>query len=317
MHESHGGLGSSPLSIAYSSTAKAAPAPSPIFPARSPEPATEVDRSGLTSSNQVGLTSSMPVGDSGIFLMRTGRLCAPSSPIPGVGLSGLVPGTESTVWVGSCPALKSLPCVGLCPAPRAESTALGGLVPRTECSFSGELPLTSTAFHDVRNTSHVKGLMAFLFPREDSSLVFLPPSPPPKAVPTGSRFLPPLFRNASHVQMDGHSASPRRFVARISASVATAEVCTGRRSIYPAADSVFASVFVISIDGGTDTAEALAAATAVAHPIPIARSSTQETDSAATSVSTAFISALIGTPSPPSATTYRQPATSTGNVPRL
>ena len=91
MHESKGGLSSSPRSIAQSSTVNAAPTASPIFLARSSEPATEHDRSGLTNFNPWGLTSPDPVGDSGIYLLRTGGLRAPSSPIPGVGLGGLVP----------------------------------------------------------------------------------------------------------------------------------------------------------------------------------------------------------------------------------
>ena len=51
---------------------------SSIFPARFPEPATEYDRNGLTSFNLVGLTSPKPVGDSGIYLLRTRGLRAPS-----------------------------------------------------------------------------------------------------------------------------------------------------------------------------------------------------------------------------------------------
>ena len=60
----------------------------------------------------MGLTSRHPVGYSGIYLLRTGELRASSLPIPGVGLGGLVPRTESTV--------------------------LSGLVPRTECTAFGE-----------------------------------------------------------------------------------------------------------------------------------------------------------------------------------
>ena len=54
-----------------------------------PEPATEHDSSGSTSLN--------PVEDGGIYLIRACGLNAPSSPIPGVGLGGLVPRTESAV----------------------------------------------------------------------------------------------------------------------------------------------------------------------------------------------------------------------------
>ena len=130
MHQSGGSLSSSPRSIAHSSTAKAAPTASPLFLARLPEPATEYDYSGLTNFNPVGLTGRNPVGDSGIYLLRTGGLHAPSSPIPGVGLGGLVPRTESTAMGG----LVLL----------AESTVLGGLVPRTKHAVLGGLPLIST-----------------------------------------------------------------------------------------------------------------------------------------------------------------------------
>ena len=100
MHESSGSLSLSLRSIAHSSTAKAAPTASPIFLARFPEPATEYDRSGLTNFNPVELTRSNPVGDSGIYLLRTGGLHAPPSPIPGVDLGGLAPLAENTVLGG-------------------------------------------------------------------------------------------------------------------------------------------------------------------------------------------------------------------------
>ena len=60
MSESSGSLNSSPRSIAHSGTAKAAPTASPVFLACLPEPATEYDRSGLTSFNPVWLTSPNP-----------------------------------------------------------------------------------------------------------------------------------------------------------------------------------------------------------------------------------------------------------------
>ena len=57
-----------------------------------PEPATEHDRSGLTSLN--------PIEDGGIYVIRACGLNTPSSPIPGVGLGGLVPRTEGAVSGG-------------------------------------------------------------------------------------------------------------------------------------------------------------------------------------------------------------------------
>ena len=57
-----------------------------------PEPATEHDRSGSTSLN--------PVEDGGIYFIRACALSTPSSPIPGVGLGGLVPRTDSAALGG-------------------------------------------------------------------------------------------------------------------------------------------------------------------------------------------------------------------------
>ena len=244
MHESSGSLSSSPLSIAHSSTAKAAPTVSPIFPARFPEPATEYDRSGLTNFNPVGLTNPNHVEDSGIYLLRTRGLRAPSSPIPGVGLGGLAPLAESTVLGGLVPHTESTAMGGL--EPLVESTVLGGLVPRTEHAALGGLPLTSTEFHDFRT-------------------------------------------HEPRIRIDGLSASPGRFVARVFAPVATTEGCTGHGSISPAAGTVFASAFAIPIEGGTGSAEVLAAATPIAQPTYLSRSSTQETTPAATIGSTVSV----------------------------
>ena len=110
------------------------------------------------------------------------------------------------------------------------------------------------------------------------------------------------------IRDDGLPAPPGRFVARISASVATAEGCTGRGSISPAADTVFASVFAILIKDGTGSAEAQAAAIPIAQPTPLSRSSTEETDSAPTTGSNVSVSALLGAPPPPSSTTRRRTA---------
>ena len=119
------------------------------------------------------------------------------------------------------------------------------------------------------------------------------------------------------IRIDGLSASPRRFVARVCASVATTEGCTDRGLISPAADTVFASVFAIPIEGGTGSAETLAAATPIAQLTYLSRSSTQESAPAATTSSTVSVAALLGTPAPPSSTTRRQTATTTGNAPPL
>ena len=77
------------------------------FPSRFPKPATEHECSGSTS-----LT---PVEDGGIYLIRACGLRIPSSPIPGIGLGGLVPRTERTALGG----LPSPPPIFAIFAPRA------------------------------------------------------------------------------------------------------------------------------------------------------------------------------------------------------
>ena len=136
------------------------------------------------------LTIPDPVGESGIYLLRTRGLRAPSSPIPAVVLGGLAPLAESTVLGGLVPQTESTALGGL--EPLAESTVLGGLVLRTEHAALGGLPLTSTAFHEFRTREpriKIDGLSAS---PGDSLLVFLPPSPLPKAVPAAGRFRLPL-----------------------------------------------------------------------------------------------------------------------------
>ena len=62
------------------------------FLSRLPAPATEHDRTGSSSL--------ISVEDGGIFLIRACELRTRASPIPGVGLSGLVPHPESAVLGG-------------------------------------------------------------------------------------------------------------------------------------------------------------------------------------------------------------------------
>ena len=119
------------------------------------------------------------------------------------------------------------------------------------------------------------------------------------------------------IRIDGLSESPGKFVARVSASVATTKDCTGGKSISRAADTVFASFFAIPIEGGTGSAEALSAATPSAEPTYLYRRSTQKTAPAATTGSTVSVSALLGIPAPPSSTMRRRNATATGNAPPL
>ena len=96
--------------------------------------------------------------------------------------------------------------------PHTESTALGGLEPLAESTVLGGL---------VPRTEHAAlgGL------------------------PLTSTAFHDFRTHEPRIRIDGLSASPGRFVARVSASVATTEGCTGRGSISPAADTVFASFF--------------------------------------------------------------------------
>ena len=122
----------------------------------------------------------------GIYLIRVCGLSTPSSPIPRVGLGGLVPRTESAV-LGGLPFTSADYCDS-----------------RTECAVLGGLPFTSADFSDFRTHA-------------------------------------PLIR------IDGLSVPSERFVARVSASVATVDRCPGRGWALPAADNTFASVFALSL----------------------------------------------------------------------
>ena len=108
------------------------------FLSRLPEPTTGHGRSGSTSLN--------PVEDGGIYLIRACGLRTPSSPIPGVGL--------------------------------------GGLVPRTENAVLGWLPFTSADFYDFRTDGLRMRIDDLSAP--SGSFVFPPPSPPSIAVPAAS-----------------------------------------------------------------------------------------------------------------------------------
>ena len=170
--------------------------------------------------------------------------------------------------------------------PRIESTGLGGLEPLAESI-----------------------VLSGLAPRTEHAVL--------GGLPLTSTAFHDFRTHEPRIRIDGLSVSPGRFVARVSASVATTEGCTDRGSISPAADTVFASGFAIPIEGGTGSAEALAAATPIAQPTYLSRSSLQETAPAATTGSTVSVSALLSTPVPPSSTTRRRTAIATGNAPPL
>ena len=183
-------------------------------------------------------------------------------------------------------------------APLAESTVLGGLVPHTGSTALGELePLAESNF------------LGGLVPRtEHAALVGLP---------LIFTVLHDFCTHEPRIRIDGLSDSSARFVARVSASVATTKGCTGRGSISPVAGTVFASDFAIPIGRSTGSADALATATPIAQPTYLSRSYLQETAPAATTGSTVSVSAMLGTPAPPSSTTRRRTATTTGNAPPL
>ena len=116
-----------------------------------------------------------PVGDSGKHLLRTG---------------GLGPRSPSTGVVDSCPAPKALLLVDSCPSPKVLSW-VGSCPALNMLSWVGSLsPLPDITI--FMRTRHVSVLRFLFLPRRDSSLVFLPPSPPPKAVPDAGQFQLPL-----------------------------------------------------------------------------------------------------------------------------
>ena len=121
-----------------------------------------------------------------------------------------------------------------------------------------------------------------------------------------------------HMKIDDLSVPSGRFIAR-----------HHRRSLprpwagLPAADSDFASVFTVPTEVGTGSAEAPAAATAVAQPTP-SRRPTQGVDSVETTGPTASAPASPGSPAPPtvkpssdriSTRTRRRTATAAGATP--
>ena len=127
-------------------------------------------------------------------------------------------------------------------APLAKSTVLGGLVPHTESTVLGERePLAEST------------VLGGLVPRAEHAVL--------GGLAVASTAFHDFHIHEPRIRIDGLSAFRGRFFARVSASVATTEGCTGRRSISPADDTVFALVFAISMKGGTGSIEAVAAAT--------------------------------------------------------
>ena len=83
-----------------------------------------------------------------------------------------------------------------------------------------------------------------------------------------------------HIRIDDLSAPSGRFVDRVSATVTTVDRRPGRGDFFPAADTAVASFFAAPSVGGTGSAEAPAAATAVAQHAPSPTSTSQGADSA-------------------------------------
>ena len=99
--------------------------------------------------------------------------------------------------------------------------------------------------------------------------------------------------HGQYMRIDDHSTPSGRFVARVSPSVATVDRCPGRGRAFPAADNDFASTFTVPTEVGTGSAEAPAAATAVAQRTP-SRSPTQGNVSVETTAPTASAPASRG-----------------------
>ena len=203
------------------------------FLSRMPEPATEHDRNGSTSPT--------PVKDGLIYLIRACGLHNPSSPIPGVGLDGIMP--------------------------RTESNALGGLpfTPADVCVFRAHGP---------------------------------------------------------RMRLDDVSGPSRRFLARVSASVATVDGSPGRGWASRTADNDSASGFAVPTAVSEGSARASATTTSVVQPTP-SRSSVQETDLVKPADPTASVSNSPGFPASQTMTQYsdrvytwmrRRSTTAAGNV---
>ena len=105
--------------------------------------------------------------------------------------------------------------------PRTESTALGGLVVRTESNAFGGLV-------SLAKSTVLGGLV--------------PSTPALGGLAVTSTVFHDFRTHEPRIRINDLSAPPRRFVARISTSVATAEGCTRGGSISLAADIVSASV---------------------------------------------------------------------------
>ena len=125
------------------------------------------------------------------------------------------------------------------------------------------------------------------------------------------------------ISLDDLPTHSRRFAARISASVATADSSPGRALASLTADNDFASVLALPTAVREGSAEAPATTTSVAELTPL-RSPVQGTDSVEPADPTAFVSTSLASPTPQMMTQFsdhistlmrRRSATAAGKAP--
>ena len=217
-----------------------------------------------------------------VFLARlpepaTENDCSGLTSFNPVGLTSLNPAGGRRTYLLRTGGLRALsvpiPGVGLgWLVSHTERAALGGIVPRTEImALEGLVPLAESTILGVPRTEYaVLG-----------------------GLPLTSTAFHGFRTHEPRIRIDGLSASSWRFVDRVSAFVATAEDCTGRRPISAAAETFFALVLAIPIESGMGSAQAVTAATPIAQPTPLSRSSAQDTDSSVATSSTVSVSHLL------------------------
>ena len=131
-----------------------------------------------------------------------------------MGLTSPNPVGDSGIYLLRAGGLRTpsspIPGVGLVRlVPRTESTILGGLVPRTESTALGGLvPLAEST------------VLGGLVPRTEHAVL--------RELPLNPTTFYDFRTHEPYIKIDSLSAPPGRFVARVSASVATTERCTGR-----------------------------------------------------------------------------------------
>ena len=120
-------------------------------------------------------------------------------------------------------------------------------------------------------------------------------------LPFGSSYFRDFRAHGPRMRIDDLSVHSGRFVARVCATVTTADRRPVRGYFFPAADIAFASVFAMSPEGGRGSTKSPAAATAVAPHALSPSSSLQGAHSAAITDSAASAPWPPGDPAPPTA----------------